>query len=164
MHKEPYELLREIFRDHGPKRMADALGVSLSLIYKWSENPAGSGSPNPLERIGDIVRVTRDPRLIQWLCQQGGGFFVRNAVRKGGGYQVTPAMNEIVQQFADLLAVLSQAAMDRIITDEESRDIRYVWERLKSFTEGFVHACEQGDFSSVPESAGIAAPTAAVAR
>ena len=153
VHKEPHELLREVFRDHGPKQVADALGVSLSLVYKWAEDPAGSGSPNPLERIGDLIRITGDPRLIQWLCQQGGGFFVRNVRNTGHGYEMTPATNEIVQQFADLLAVISQAAMDMVITDEESRDIREVWERLKCFTEGFVHACENGDFSAIQAAA-----------
>ncbi len=152
--KESHELLREVFRDHGPKEIAAALGLSLSLVYKWAEDPEGSGSASPLERVGRLIRETRDPRLVQWLCQQADGYFVRNPQSyRDQDYEVIPATHEIVQQFADLLAVISQAALDQVITLGESADIREVWERLKCYTEGFVQCCEDGDFSGIKPSA-----------
>ena len=57
-----------------------------------------------------------------------------------------PATNEIIQEFADLLAVVAKAVADDQITREEAADIRGRWEELKSVTEGFVCACEEGDF------------------
>lgn len=160
MPKESHELLREVFRDHGPKEIAAVLGLSLSMVYKWAEDPEGSGSANPLDRVGRLIRATRDPRLVQWLCQQAEGFFVHNPrTYRDQDYEVIPATHEIVQQFADLLAVISQAALDKVITIEESADIREVWERLKCYTEGFVQCCEEGDFSGIkPSRAGGAVP------
>jgi len=57
-----------------------------------------------------------------------------------------PATNEVVQTFADLLAVIAAAADDNKITPEESRQIRRSWEGLKSLTENFVACCEEGGF------------------
>ena len=62
-----------------------------------------------------------------------------------------PATNEIVQEFADLLAVVAQAAADNRISPAESRKIRARWEELKSVTETFVHCCEQGNFQPIKE-------------
>ena len=67
-------------------------------------------------------------------------------------YDVMPATNEIVHQFAGLLRTISQAALDNMITRKESREIREVWDRLKSYTEGFVRCCEEGDFRPMKKS------------
>ena len=58
-----------------------------------------------------------------------------------------PATNQIVQEFADLLAVIATAATDNQISKPESKTIRARWEELKAVTEGFVQCCEQGNFT-----------------
>jgi hypothetical protein len=63
-----------------------------------------------------------------------------------------PATNQIVQEFADLLAVIATAATDNEITKPESKTIRARWEELKSVTEGFVRCCEEGNFAPLKES------------
>lgn len=60
-----------------------------------------------------------------------------------------PATQEIVQQFADLLSSISQAAVDNSISDDEASGIRRVWDELKRYTEGFVRCCEEGDFKNL---------------
>jgi hypothetical protein len=62
-----------------------------------------------------------------------------------------PATNEIVQEFADLLAVIATAAADNQITQKESKQIRARWEELKSVTETFVACCEEGNFLPLKE-------------
>ena len=62
-----------------------------------------------------------------------------------------PATNEIVQEFADLLAVVAAAAADNQITQKESQQIRARWEELKSVTETFVACCEEGNFRPLKE-------------
>ena len=64
-------------------------------------------------------------------------------------YEVMPATNEIVAQFSALLGEISQSAQDNNIEKKESKKIRKVWNALKSFTEGFVKCCEEGDFSKI---------------
>jgi len=125
------------------------------MMYKWAEPPdpaAGSGSTNPLDRIDALLRCTNDRRLVQWLCQRAGGFFILNPKtnRPHPSYLI-PATNEIVQEFADLLAVVATAAADNQITPQEAKQIRARWEELKSVTEGFVACCEHGNFAPLKD-------------
>jgi hypothetical protein len=147
---QSHEVLREVFQQCSPKQVAAELGLSLSMIYKWAEPPdasAGSGSTNPLDRIDALLHCTNDPRLVQWICQRAGGFFVLNPkTSKPHPSYLIPATNAIVQEFADLLAVVAEAAADNQITPAEARQIRGRWEKLKAVTEGFVACCEQGNF------------------
>jgi hypothetical protein len=152
---QSHELLREVFQKCSPKQVSAELGLSLSMIYKWAEpgDPtAGSGSTNPLDRIDALLRCTNDPRLVQWICQRAGGFFIQNpkTTHPHPAYLI-PATNEIVQEFADLLAVVAAAAADNQITQKESQQIRARWEELKSVTETFVACCEEGNFRPLRE-------------
>lgn len=152
---QSHELLREIFQQCSPKQVAAELGLSLSMIYKWAEPPdqaAGSGSTNPLDRIDALLRCSNDRRLVQWICQRAGGFFILNPkTNKAHPSYLIPATNEIVQEFADLLSVIATAAADNQITHAESKQIRARWEELKSVTEGFVACCEEGNFLPLKE-------------
>jgi hypothetical protein len=145
-----YELLREVFDKKAPKQVAADLGLSLSMVYKWAEPPdhaAGSGTSNPLDRIEALLQSTGDHRLVQWICQRAGGFFILNPKNTPHPHFLIPATNQIVQEFADLLAVVAKAADDNQVTQAESKQIRTRWEELKTVTEGFVVCCEEGNFS-----------------
>jgi hypothetical protein len=147
---QSHEVLREVFQQCSPKQVAAELGLSLSMIYKWAEPPdpaAGSGSTNPLDRIDALLRCTNDRRLVQWVCERAGGFFILNPkTNKPHPSYLIPATNEIVQEFADLLAVVAAAAADNQITSKEAEEIRGRWEQLKSVIESFVACCEEGNF------------------
>ncbi len=145
---ESHELLRDVFQKASPKQVAAELGLSLSMIYKWAEPPdQKSGAVNPLDRIAGLVKFSNDPRIVQWLCQQAGGFFIKNpASNHPHPAFLVPAMNEVVQEFADLLSVMATAAGDNQITPAEAKSIRARWEKLKTVTEGFVYSCERGNF------------------
>lgn len=157
---ESHEVLREAFEKASPKEIAALLGVSLSLVYKWSQPPGdgqGSGSLNPLDRTRAIMEITRDPGIIKWLCQVNGGYFVQNPGNGGGEHrEVGTSMNAIIQQFADFLSGITKAATDHRITEEESQEIRRDWDDLKTLAEGFVRACEDGDFGRVGRGAPMA--------
>jgi hypothetical protein len=152
---QSHEVLREVIQQCSPKQVAADLGLSLSMIYKWAEPPdpaAGSGSINPLDRIDALLRCTKDRRLVQWICQRAGGFFILNpkTTRPHPSFLI-PATNQIVQEFADLLAVVAAAAADNQITNREAKDIRARWEELKCVTESFVACCEEGSFQPLKE-------------
>ena len=149
-----HELLREVFQQTSAKQVAADLGLSLSMIYKWAEadDGMGSGAVNPLDRIEGLIRSTNDLRLVQWICQRAGGFFILNPkTDKPHPDFLIPATNEIVQEFADLLSVIAIAATDNQITPKEARNIRARWEELKTVTEGFVACCEEGNFSALKD-------------
>jgi hypothetical protein len=160
---QSHELLREVYQSGNAKQIAGDLGLSLSLIYKWAEpaQDSGSGTTNPLDRLEALVRSTRDVRLVQWICERAGGFFIRNpkAVWPHPHFLI-PATNQVVQEFADLLSVVAQAAGDNQITRTEAVSIRARWEELKTVTEGFVRCCEEGNFLPIQQEAAAAAKRA----
>jgi hypothetical protein len=151
---QSHELLREVFQQCSAKQVAADLGLSLSMIYKWAEpdDSGGSGTVNPLDRIEALLRCCNDQRIVQWICQRAGGFFIVNP-KTGRPHApfLIPATNKIVQEFADLLAVIAVAASDNEINSSEAEKIRARWEDLKTVTEGFVHCCEQGNFAPLRE-------------
>jgi len=149
---QSYELLREVFENKTAKQIAADLGLSLSMVYKWAEPPntaAGSGTGNPLDRIEALLKSTSDRRLVQWICQRAGGFFIQNPKDTPHPHFLIPATNQIVQEFADLLHVVTLSAEDNQITRTEAKEIRARWEELKTVTEGFVACCEEGNFGPI---------------
>ncbi|MBT8036002.1 MAG: hypothetical protein KJO21_00530 [Verrucomicrobiae bacterium] len=149
-----HEVLKQAFDKSSPKSIASELGVSLSLVYKWAQDQSGSGSGsrNPLDRIVEIHDHTQHLPIIEWLCEQCSGYYVRNPESDyPQDCEVLPATNEIVGQFSTLLAQISQAALDNSITPDEAENIRKSWDKLKSFTEGFVRCCEKGNFELMQE-------------
>jgi transposase len=151
---QSHELLREVLKTTSAKQVAADLNLSLSLIYKWAEpdDGSGSGSVNPLDRVEQLLRSTEDERLVQWLCEKAGGFYIRNPRRHHAHPDfLIPATNQIVQEFADLLAVVASSAADNHIDKAEAKTIRRRWEELKSVTECFVHCCEEGNFSRLKD-------------
>ncbi len=150
---ESYEILKELIQECGAKEVAERMGLSLPMIYKWTEpsEGLGSGSANPLDRVEVLLQCGDHSNIIHWLCERAQGFFVKNPKPvKPDPHQVVPGTNKIVQEFADLLSVIAQSAVDGVISREEAKQIRGRWEGLKSVTEGFVQCSEQGDFSRRP--------------
>jgi transcriptional regulator with XRE-family HTH domain len=113
---QSHEVLKAAFKKSTPKAIASEIGVSLSLIYKWAQeqSDSGSGSKNPLDRIMEIFRLTQHIEIIEWICEQSGGYFVKEEIREEDNQplDVFPAMNEILFQFSELLSKISEAAKD----------------------------------------------------
>jgi hypothetical protein len=149
---ESHEVMRAVLKSTSAKQIAAEMGVSLSLVYKWAEPPAdGAGQGSPLDRVGQLARISKDGSVAQWVCEQSNGFFIPNQPPSdASGKPLIPATTDIVQEFADMLAYIAQASADSVITKDESKTIRRRWEELKSVTEGFVRAAEVGHFRPSP--------------
>ena len=145
-----HEVMREVLKKTSAKQIAADMHLSLSLVYKWAE-PAedGSGASSPLERVGQLLRITGDARLAQWICERADGFFIRNPHNLPPNQRLIPATNDIVQEFADMLATIAGASADNTISKDEAKTIRRRWEDLKSVTEGFVRAAESGNYGQL---------------
>lgn len=147
-----WEVLREAADRIGVKALAARLNLSTALVYKWCQEPAkddpsGSGARNPLDRLKEIVDATEDPRVVNWLCNEAGGFFVGNPDVKPGETeeQMLTTTQRMVMDFGELLATLSRSIEDDgQISVEEADHIRQAWELLKTTAECFTVACEQG--------------------
>ena len=144
-----HTLLKKIYKTASAKEIARAMRLSISTVYKWAESPrrgSASGIRNPLDRAALLHKITDDQRIINWICEQSDGYFIRNPKTEKKSDHLVPATNRVVSQFANLLGVVAHAASDNRITKEESEKIRQTWEALKSTTEGFVQRCEEGNF------------------
>ncbi len=152
---ESWEVLREAIERVGVKAVAAKLSVSPALIYKWCQAPTkgddDTGARNPLDRLRVITELTRDAGPAHWLCNVAGGFFVANPKAASGvaEEQALAGTHQLVQDFSTLLADISRSITnDGQISPEEASVIRRTWESLKSRAEGFVIACEQGQFGT----------------
>ena len=151
---ESWQVLKEATDDVGIKAIAARLRVSAALVYKWcqdapdEDDPDASGARNPLDRVRTIYEMTRDPRIINWLCNIANGFFVKNPVvthGAGGEEKLLGVTQGVVRDFGQLLGEISQSiANDGQITSTEADAIRQSWEKLKTEAECFVTACEKG--------------------
>jgi hypothetical protein len=151
-----FEIIRAAVEEPGVKAVAAALKVSPALVYKWCEPPADdadpdqSGAKNPLDRVREMYLLTKDIKLIRWLCNEAGGFFIGNPVpdaRRSIDENIFNETRSMVREFSELLeAVTESVENDSIIDPNEADLIRQKWEDLKSCLEHFVVACEKGHY------------------
>jgi hypothetical protein len=149
-----YDVIRQATDEPGVKAVAAALKVSPALVYKWCEAPAEaddpdqSGAKNPLDRVREMYLLTRDIRLIRWLCNEAGGFFVANPVpeiRRSADETIFAETRGMVRDFSELLDAVTESVEDDTEVDpEEADEIRQKWEDLKACAEKFVVSCEKG--------------------
>jgi hypothetical protein len=153
---ESYEVLKKAFAKPGAKKIAAELGLSQSLVYKWSQNKADpeswqqGGAVNPLDRIKQLYELTGDAELINWLCQTADGYFVKNpAVKKSSrDAQALRNIQLFIKEFSEALDAISKSYDDdKSIDSKEAVKIRNAWEDLKRVGEAFVRECEKGDFN-----------------
>ncbi len=151
-----FEVIRQAVDEPGVKAVAGALKVSPALVYKWCEPPAEavdpeqSGAKNPLDRVREMYMLTKDIRLIRWLCNAADGFFVSNPVpdlRKSLDETVFNQTRAMVRDFSELLEAVTESVEDDSAIDPDEADkIRQKWEDLKACVEKFVTGCEKGHF------------------
>lgn len=144
------EALRVAVKDVGVKRVAAALGVSTSLVYKWCERrenddgSPGSGAENPLDRLATLVEISGDDRPVRWLAGAAGGFYTRNpSGRPAAGLGILRQTQVIIREFADVLASVEDSLVDGVIEPVEAEQVRKEWEDLKSAGEMLVVGCEK---------------------
>jgi len=154
--KEAHHVLEDALRMAGEARAGDqaqvhgqvarSLGVSPSMLYKWRE-PAdqGSGQPNPLQRTAQLIVLTGDTRILDWLAEKAGGQFFPVETEPGAG-ALDQAANTLVREFGLLIADVADTIADHRVTADETQELREKWDGIRKRTEAFVRRCEKGDF------------------
>ncbi|MDB5171242.1 MAG: hypothetical protein JWM97_1925 [Phycisphaerales bacterium] len=151
-----YEVIRQAVDEPGVKAVAAVLKVSPALVYKWCEPPAEredpeqSGAKNPLDRVREMYVLTKDIRLVRWLCNEAGGFFVSNPEPVTGKTLDESIFTEtrgMVREFSELLETVTDSVENDSLIDLQEADlIRQKWEDLKACVERFVVGCEKGHY------------------
>lgn len=160
---ESYDVIRNAVSRVGAKKVAAAMRVSVSLVYKWCEAPGvgvadeASGARNPLDRVRQLAECTGELAPIDWLCQRAHGTFVPDpeAGRADIDAEYIAHTQRMIQNFSDLLGVVSASiADDGRVDPGEAEEIRRQWQELKQYGEAFVLACERGLFDGRPKRRG----------
>lgn len=147
------EVLRAFFKKHGVKHLADALDLSEPFLYKWCQPDGGkaTGGWNPLEGITAITQASGDVSLVQWLCQQCGGYFAPNPTAQPGmPPDLLPATGNVMREMGALQLSVAVAVLDHRVSRAEAAEIRQRWEDLKTTTEAYVRQCEGNVFGPEP--------------
>src|SRR5204862_6362323 len=127
-----YEVIRQAVDEPGVKAVAAALKVSPALVYKWCEQPAEaddpdqSGAKNPLDRVREMYLLTKDIRVIRWLCNQADGFFVSNPVpslRKSLDEVIFSETRNMVRDFSELLDAVTESVENEPGIDSAEADL-----------------------------------------
>jgi hypothetical protein len=149
-----HEIIRNAMEEPGVKAVAAALRVSPALVYKWCEPPADteepdqSGAKNPLDRVREMFALTKDIRLVRWLCNEAGGYFCANPEvdpKHSVEMSVFSETRLMVREFSELLDSVTESMEDDPGIDlGEAELIRQKWEDLKACLERFVAGCEKG--------------------
>ena len=149
-----HEVIRNAVNEPGVKAVAAALKVSAALVYKWCEPPAAaddpdqSGARNPLDRVRELYRLTKDIHLIRWLCAEAGGFYFADPdikLEESVNQSLFVETGKMVRDFSELLEAITKAHEEEPGIDAREADlIRLKWDDLKSLVEGFVRKCEGG--------------------
>jgi hypothetical protein len=101
-----------------------------------------------------MYMLTKDIRLIRFLCNEAGGFYVSNPVpelRKSLDENIFSESRGMVREFSELLDTITESVEDKPGIDaEEAVQIRQKWEDLKACVERFVISCERGHYDRPP--------------
>ena len=152
-----YEVIRQAVDEPGVKAVAGALKVSPARVYKWcgppaeADDPDQSGATNPLDRVREMYMLTKDIRLVRFLCNEADGFFVSNPVpdlRKSLDETVFSQTRAMVRDFSELLDTITWSLeVTPGISLDEADAIREKWEDLKALVERFVVGSEKGFYN-----------------
>jgi hypothetical protein len=149
---DTHKILKQAVDRAGPKRVARALDVSLSLVYKWTQpprtkkNPSASGARNPLDKLVTIFHLSDDLEMVQFLCRIARGYYTANPKLKGRvGQSFVTATVTALNEFADLMQLAEKSLTDDgRIDEDESKKLRKNWDHLKGRLEHFIVGCEEG--------------------
>ena len=149
---ESHEVLKQTMSSIGVKAVAADMNLSASLLYKWcqpKDHPNAAGADNPLDRLQKIIELTNDHGPVHWICQQNNGYFTLNpSTETNSEIPLINITRRILKEFSELLDAVSEGIENGgEIYDDEAKRIRKEWEELKTLTESFVVACEQGLYS-----------------
>ena len=122
------------------------------VVAKWFANEGEGRLGNPLLRAAVILRVTKDPLPLQWLCGQIGGVVVPGSARYGKRWRgktlpadvgAWPELTEWLAQTGRILVV--RQGIQRMVVGQESismeamADFLMSWLSVKGWIEGYLN-------------------------
>ncbi|MFM9148824.1 MAG: hypothetical protein ACKORI_12145, partial [Verrucomicrobiota bacterium] len=79
-------------------------------------------------------------------AQRAGGHFAPEET-DARAPELSRAANSLVREFSLVIAELVDAVEDHRVSGAEAQELRGRWDALRKRAEGFIRACERGDYS-----------------
>lgn len=131
----------------GTKGLVEHLGLSVSMLQKWGEDPGttalpNSGAANPFDYVVQFSRATQSVLPMHWLCYTCDGFLAKeDPCRTCDEQTIESNWQRVHCELAELDFVITAAVQDGKIDHAESPRIRAEWEDVKKWMHGFVQGC-----------------------
>jgi hypothetical protein len=145
---DSHDIIKQLLTEVSAKQVADQLGVSLSLVYKWAESPLlGSGTSNPLDRAETLIRLSTDKLALRWICERMGGYF---APVPAPGADAAASTGKAIAELGTVIGELCRLLEKGKHSHTSTRGLRTHWERAKSLMEGYILAAEKEMSANLP--------------
>jgi hypothetical protein len=144
-----HELLKSIIKPYGCKAAAALLGLSLSIIHKWTSPRADGRSAelNPLDRLLKLIQATKDLRPLHWLCEQCGGYFVKfQSLKVWRKLTLAKAVAVVLARLGNYVTLLAQAELAGKVSPELEAKLAAAWQEILTEGGSFMAALKQGAF------------------
>lgn len=112
-----YEIIKGVTTGQR-EAIAIHFGLNSSTVYKWCEDPNGSGHPIPADRIIPISQFLDDKRIVEFYAEQLGCVLFELPKAAKAKDNIDQIM-EVAKEFSDLLKAVVEANKDDIITAPE---------------------------------------------
>jgi hypothetical protein len=124
-----WEIVKEILKENtegkSPKQIASYIGVSLSTIYRWAEDPESSGVLIPSDKIIQISLFTGDDRLIKFFADECGRTLIKiPEPRHARIKELTRELAVTIRKFSVFISAAAEALEDRKLTNIEKDMIK----------------------------------------
>lgn len=132
----------EVLRDavgHKIKEIAFKTGLSKSFHYQ----ELSGKTKNILDRVKIYIDAEDGDSILQWLCNENEGYFVK---RLTAGNSQNQVIAKLLLEFSEVMKVVADALMDGKVSMREYKNIRSEWTDVQAVMEGFLDAVERGEF------------------
>lgn len=142
------DILREATKGVNIKELAADLGKvegkpTLSKSYVYQQLSARTA--NILDRCQVWLKHEKGDSILQWLCNENEGYFVKRITRLGKNDHTVIAT--LLKEFAEVMGSIADALLDGKVSMKEYRKMRKEWQDVQSVMESFFDAIERGEYN-----------------
>lgn len=119
-----------------------AIKAGKRMQYLWRD-PKHQGS-DPLGDTIALMKHSGNNVILDYICAESGGVFVPNVEAEDSTSTIFQDTSTIFSEASDILRVLSDAASDGKITQEEGEKIRKEVDEFNQVIFGLLNAVEKG--------------------
>ncbi len=136
------KIMKVASKDTGVDVIAQCLGLKPSTIYNQMNMDEKT---DLVGRFLDWCNLTANDLTISWVCNELGGFFVKNVKAKPSVSSTPKVLSDMLKEFSELIQSIADSVEDGVITRSEVENSRKEWSEFQQLTEGYIFGLETSD-------------------